>query len=42
VVLDDLGAQRTDKVREIIEGKGANLVFLRSYSPELNPIEESL
>ena len=39
VVLDGLGAHRTDKVRELIEGRGADLVLLPSYSPDLNPIE---
>jgi transposase len=42
VVLDGLGAHRTDKVRELIEGRGADLVLLPSYSPDLNPIEEAL
>ncbi len=41
VVLDGLGAHRTDKVRELIESTGADLVFLPSYSPDLNPIEEA-
>jgi transposase len=41
VVLDRLGAHRTDRVRELIEGRGADLVFLPSYSPEMNPIEEA-
>ena len=41
VVLDGLGAHRTDKVRELIEGRGADLVLLPSYSPDLNPIEEA-
>lgn len=41
VVLDGLGAHRTDKVRELIEARGADLVFLPSYSPDLNPIEEA-
>jgi transposase len=41
VVLDGLGAHRTQKVEELIEGRGADLVFLPSYSPELNPIEEA-
>jgi hypothetical protein len=39
VVLDGLGAHRTAKVRELIEAKGCDLVFLPSYSPDLNPIE---
>ena len=42
VVLDGLGAHRTQKVRELIEGRGADLVLLPSYSPELNPIERRL
>jgi transposase len=41
VVLDKLGARRTDRVRELIEGRGADLVFLPSYSPDMNPIEEA-
>jgi len=41
VVLDGLGGHRTQKVRELIEARGADLVFLPSYSPDLNPIEEA-
>ena len=41
VVLDGLGAHRTKRVRELIEGRGCDLVFLPPYSPELNPIEEA-
>ena len=41
VVLDGLGAHRTEKVRELVERGGADLVFLPSYSPDLNPIEEA-
>jgi len=41
VVLDRLGAHRTARVRELVEGRGADLVFLPSYSPDLNPIEEA-
>ncbi len=41
VVLDKLGAHRTDRVRELIEARGADLVLLPSYSPDLNPIEEA-
>ena len=41
VVLDRLGAHRTDRVKQLIEGRGADLVFLPSYSPDLNPIEEA-
>ena len=41
VVLDKLGAHRTQRVRELIEARDAELVFLPSYSPDLNPIEEA-
>jgi len=39
VVLDGLGAHRTARVRELIEGRGCDLLFLPSYSSDLNPIE---
>jgi len=41
VVMDKLAAHRTERVRELIEARGADLVFLPSYSPDLNPIEEA-
>ncbi len=42
VVLDGLGAHRSERVRELIEGRGGDPVFLPpSYSPDLNPIEEA-
>lgn len=41
VVLDRLGAHRPARVRELIEARGCELVFLPSYSPDLNPIEEA-
>src|SRR5215217_12927 len=41
VVLDGLGAHRPERIRELIEARGADLVFLPSYSPDLNPIEEA-
>jgi transposase len=41
VVLDRLGAHRTEKVRKLVEARGADLLFLPSYSPDMNPIEEA-
>jgi transposase len=41
VVLDRLGAHRTDRVEELVQARGAHLVFLPSYSPDMNPIEEA-
>ncbi len=40
VVMDNLGAHRPKGIRELIEARGAELVFLPSYSPDLNPIEQ--
>src|SRR5918993_1166749 len=36
VVLDGLGAHRPKRIRELVEARGADLVFLPSYSPDLN------
>ncbi len=41
VVMDNLGAHKTHKVRELIESRGCELWFLPTYSPDLNPIEEA-
>jgi transposase len=41
VVMDNLGAHRPKKVRELIEGEGCELLYLPPYSPDLNPIEEA-
>jgi transposase len=41
VVMDNLQVHKTKKVRELIEGRGCSLVFLPSYSPDFNPIEEA-
>lgn len=41
VVMDNLGAHRTERVRELIEQRGCEVWFLPAYSPDLNPIEEA-
>jgi transposase len=41
VVMDNLGAHRPKRIREFIEARGAELVFLPAYSPDLNPIEQA-
>ncbi len=41
VVMDNLSAHKTDRVRQLIEARGADLWFLPAYSPDLNPIEEA-
>ena len=42
VVMDNLGAHRPKKVKELIEERGCELLYLPSYSPDLNPIEEAI
>ena len=42
VVMDNLGAHRPKRVRELIEERGCELIYLPPYSPDLNPIEEAL
>jgi len=39
VIIDNLGSHRSPKVRQAIEAKGATLLYLPKYSPDLNPIE---
>ena len=39
VILDNLPSHKGDKVRELIEAKGAARLLLPPYSPDLNPIE---
>jgi len=41
VVLDNLSAHKGERVRELIEGRGCELLYLPSYSPDFNPIEEA-
>ena len=41
VVLDNLSAHKGDRVRELVEERGAELLFLPSYSPDFSPIEEA-
>jgi transposase len=41
VVTDNLSAHKEGRVREIIEGRGCELLYLPPYSPDLNPIEEA-
>ena len=41
VVMDNLGAHRPKRIRELIEQQGCELLYLPAYSPEYNPIEEA-
>ena len=41
VVMDNLGAHRPKRIRELIEQQGCELLYLAAYSPDYNPIEEA-
>jgi len=41
VVMDNLSAHKGERVRDLIEGRGCELLYLPPYSPDLNPIEEA-
>lgn len=41
VVADNLSAHKSERVRELIERRGCQLLFLPPYSPDFNPIEEA-
>ena len=40
MVMDNLSAHKGERVRELIEGRGCELIYLPSYSADFNPIEE--
>ena len=41
VVMDNPSAHKGERVRELVEERGAELLYLPPYSPDLNPIEEA-
>jgi transposase len=41
VVMDNLSAHKGERIKEMIEQRGCQLVYLPAYSPDLNPIEEA-
>ena len=41
VVMDNLAAHESQRIKELIEERGYELVYLTPYSPDLNPIEEA-
>jgi len=41
VVMDTLNAHKGERVRELVEEAGCELLYLPTYSPDLNPIEEA-
>jgi transposase len=41
VIMDNLASHKVAGVREAIEARGASLIYLPPYSPDLNPIEQA-
>ena len=41
VVMDNLSAHKGQRVRDLIEAKGCELIYLPPYSPDFNPIEQA-
>jgi transposase len=41
VVLDNLSVHKGERVRQMIEAKGCQVLFLPAYSPDFAPIEEA-
>jgi transposase len=41
VVMDNLQVHKSLRVKDLIEGAGAEILFLPPYSPEFSPIEET-
>ena len=41
MIMDNLSAHKGERIRELIELRGCELVYLPPYSPDLNPIEEA-
>lgn len=41
VVVDNLSSHKGGRVKEIVAGRGCELVYLPPYSPDLNPIEQA-
>ena len=40
VIMDNLSAHKTPDVARLIKERGADLLYLPAYSPDLNPIEK--
>src|SRR5258708_10542469 len=41
VIMDNLASHKVAGVRQAIEARGASLIYLPAYSPDLNPIEQA-
>ena len=42
IVMDNLSVHKTKSVKDLFEKNGIEILYIPPYSPELNPIEESI
>jgi DDE superfamily endonuclease len=40
-VMDNLSAHKSERIRELLESAGCELLYLPPYSPDFSPIEEA-
>ena len=41
MVMDNLSSHKGGRVKDLVEGRGCELLYLPPYSPDLNPIEQA-
>ena len=41
MIMDNLSVHKGERIKELIEERGCELLYLPPYSPDLNPIEEA-
>jgi transposase len=41
MVMDNLSSHKGSRVRELVEARGCELLYLPAYSPDFNPIEQA-
>jgi transposase len=41
IIVDNLSAHKSEKVKPLIESRAASVIFWPAYSPDFNPIEET-
>ena len=39
--MDNLATHKSERVQKLIEERGCELLYLRAYSPDLNPIKQA-
>lgn len=42
VVMDNLAVHKRERIKSLVEERGARVLFLPTYSPDLNPLEEAI